>query len=829
MKLSRKHKALILRSRTPEKILTVIPTAKKIMVKGIELVAVPHRVEEVRVLRNMGYKAPSPIRYYYDWPRNHTIPTPFHAQAVTAEFLTYYNRGYVLNGLGSGKTLAALWAYDFLRKQGVHKSVLVISPLSTLERTWADSVFEHFPDLRCVTVYGSKERRLKLLAQPADVYVVNHHGAAVIADELAKRQDITLVIVDELSQAARNARTSMWKTFNKIVNDKKAPRACWGMTATPTPNDPTDAWAQARLVTPETAPPYFKRFKDTVMRQVGPFTWLARDDANTYVQQLLQPAVRFSREECVDLPPTTYASRTVELTPEQAKAYKQMHRELCAQIESGEILAVNEAVKVSKLVQIACLARGTLVLTDKGYVPIQSVGAGVRVWDGLEWVSQEGAAYKGLKPVVNVRGVLMTGDHKVLVDDEWVTAAEVLYGDAGERFDRTTVRLPDGYEESEADVRDSRMRDLGVPMRLRDGNSQSEPVSACSTSQAPSKLRVSPRQRDAQAIEHRVVQRMVRDAATMLEHLVERLAALWREGHTSLRSMGRVVPGLLQRHGGGVQARALAGACGQRRALLTEQLPLGNSDAASVQPAQFAAHLDAERRHDRSRSGQTVWTENSNAARTDIQVRVAGTESTYDTYDLINCGPRNRFVVKAPGGRPFIVHNCGVVYGADKSEITIPCQPRLAVVEELVEESESKTIVFVPYVSSVSVVADHLMKKGYSVGVIHGGVSKGERDQIFNAFQRSAHPRVIVAQPAAMSHGLTLTASSTIVWYAPTTSPDTYEQANGRITRPGQKFNTLIVNVEGTPVERRMYDRLKAKQKMQNLLLDSIQKAREPA
>ena len=69
----------------------------------------------------------------------------------------------------------------------------------------------------------------------------------------------------------------------------------------------------------------------------------------------MQPAIRFSREECVDLPPTTYMTREVPLTPEQEKAYKSMQAKLKAEVDAGEVLAVNEAAKIMKLAQIAWL------------------------------------------------------------------------------------------------------------------------------------------------------------------------------------------------------------------------------------------------------------------------------------------------------------------------------------------------------------------------------------------------------------------------------------------------------------------------------------------
>lgn len=177
-------------------------------------------------------------------------------------------------------------------------------------------------------------------------------------------------------------------------------------------------------------------------------------------------------------------------------------------------------------------------------------------------------------------------------------------------------------------------------------------------------------------------------------------------------------------------------------------------------------------------------------------------------------------------GQLLIVHNCGVAYGDDHEGLEVDAGPRLDVVSEVCADAGTKVIVFVPFVAVVNKVVEHLRSEGFTVECIHGGVSKNERDRIFAAFQHTPEPKVLVAQPAAMSHGLTLTAASTIVWYAPITSNDVFEQANGRITRPSQKHSQLIVMLEGTDIERRYYQRLKDKQKVQGVLLGMVQDSR---
>ena len=74
-----------------------------------------------------------------------------------------------------------------------------------------------------------------------------------------------------------------------------------------------------------------------------------------------------------------------------------------------------------------------------------------------------------------------------------------------------------------------------------------------------------------------------------------------------------------------------------------------------------------------------------------------------------------------------------------------------------------------------------------------------------------------------MAHGLTLTSASTIIWYGPINSNETYVQANGRIERIGKKHVSNVIHIESTDLEHSMYERLKNKQKLQGLLLDLIQ------
>lgn len=515
MQVLEDKKKLLLALRDPGKVTALIPRSRSLDYNGTNIVAIEHALDEVRVLRNIGIKAPSPVLHYYTWSGQYE---PFAHQRDTVEFLTLNPRAFCLLDMGTGKTLSALWAFDYLKTIARVNRMLVVSPLSTLERTWGDEIFRNFPHLSYVVLHGTATQRLAKLKLERDIYVINHDGlqAGGLLEALTKRDDIDIVVIDELA-SFRNSQTARWKKLNLLVNGKagQAPAKpwVWGLTGTPTPNGPTDAWAQTKLVKPENAPKYFGAFKDTVMRQISPFKWVPRDGALQVVHRLMQPAIRFSRDECVDLPPTTYIDRHAELSPEQAGAYKQMLSKFKIDIHGTQVTAMNEAVQVNKLLQIVS----------------------------------------------------------------------------------------------------------------------------------------------------------------------------------------------------------------------------------------------------------------------------------------------------------------GFVY-SDDGDVQIPAPNRVVVVREVIEEAAGKVIVFLPFTSALMSLAEQL-REDYSVEVVHGGTTKATRDRIYGDFQHSKDPQVLVANARTMSHGLTLTAADTVVWFCPTHSPETYEQANARVTRPGQKRNTRIVRIEGSPLERKMYYNLANKLTMQGTLL----------
>jgi SNF2 family DNA or RNA helicase len=507
-------KAIILKLSDPTKITSIIPTAKEIEVRGARLVAVPHRFEETKVLRNLGFQVPAPILYQYDWPGRFT---PYDHQRMTAAFLTMHHKGIVLNQIGTGKTNSALWAADYLMKNKKIRKCLIVSPLSTLERVWGDAIFTGFPNRLFTVLHGAAERRKRLLRNNVDFYIINHDGLSVILNDCRGMFD--LVIVDEAA-VLRNPSTARYKAVKKVMEGNPTARL-WLMTGTPTPNEPTDAWALAKLVESPMLTKGYTAFRDEVMMRVGQWRYLPRPNSPEIVSNVLTPSVLYTREECLDLPDTVFHAREAAMTKEQQAHFDKMIKHFVVETQQNTITAVNEAVKLQKLIQIAC-----------------------------------GVAYDDL------------GNH-----------------------------------------------------------------------------------------------------------------------------------------------------------------------------------------------------------------------------------------------------------------VELDCSPRVQLVKDIIEEVEGKVIVFVPLTGTLNLLERELSKI-YTVGVVNGAVSATKRNQIFHDFQHTSDPRILIAHPATMAHGLTLTAASTIVWYGPVNSNEIYTQANGRIERIGKRHAANVFHIEATRIERAVYERLKNKQTLQGVLLDMLRTER---
>ena len=506
------NKLLVVRTRRPHLVTEKIKRSKvvQVLVDGLHDVAVFWGLKEAQELATLKIKnVPSTITRDYDWPGRYK---PFAHQKETAAFLTLRKKAFCFNEQGTGKTAAVIWAADYLMKLGLVRRVLIIAPLSIMKSAWQNDLFTFAVHRSCDIAYGKRETRKAVINGEAEFVIINFDGLEIVKDDLIADGRFDLIVADEAS-AYKNMQTNRWKTLKSVVTPDTW---LWMLTGTPAAQSPVDAYGLAKLVNPDGVPKFFGQFRDKVMEKVGQFRWIPRQNAETIVHNALQPAIRFEKSQCLDLPELTYLEREAPLTPQQKMYYATLKNLMRMEAAGEEVTSVNAAVKLNKLLQIS-----------------------------------GGAVYSDTKEVIE--------------------------------------------------------------------------------------------------------------------------------------------------------------------------------------------------------------------------------------FDVSN---------------------------------------RLNVVQEVIEEASHKVLVFVPFSHTIDLLQAHLKKSGISTDVISGKVPVNRRNDIIKNFQEQQDPRVLIIQPQAASHGLTLTAADTIIWYAPVTSVETYLQANARINRPGQKHPMTIVHIKGSEVEARMYSMLRNNIKNHNRIIE---------
>jgi len=351
-------KALVFNTRKAGQITAIIPKSKVLASNGdVDQIIVNWDFDEVQLLRNIGIKdVPSPIASRYKWPG---MFTPFDHQRTTAEFLTLNPRCFVFNEAGTGKTSAAAWAADYLMTKGKVKRVLIVCPVSIMETAWRSDLFKTVMHRTVAIAQGSRTQRQNIIKGNYEFVIINFDGVKVVREEL-EAGGFDLVIVDE-ANAVKSVQTDRWKALATLI--KPATRL-WMMTGTPASQSPLDAYGLAKLVNPDAVPRFFGAFRDRVMLKITQYKWAPRQEAQNIVHQVLQPAIRFTKEECLDLPDMLYSTREVPLTAQQTKYYETLRKQMIAVAAGSEITAVNAAAMLNKLLQVSQGA----VYTDDGDV-----------------------------------------------------------------------------------------------------------------------------------------------------------------------------------------------------------------------------------------------------------------------------------------------------------------------------------------------------------------------------------------------------------------------------------------------------------------------------
>lgn len=172
---------------------------------------------------------------------------------------------------------------------------------------------------------------------------------------------------------------------------------------------------------------------------------------------------------------------------------------------------------------------------------------------------------------------------------------------------------------------------------------------------------------------------------------------------------------------------------------------------------------------------------------------------------------------------------CGFVITDDKKVIHLP-NKRFDALLEIIEESQGKIVIWAPYTGLIRIIEERLKKEfGDRSTVSYFGATEAV-DRQFNAkrFQEENDCRFFVGNPSVGGFGITLTASSTTVYYSNNYSLDQRVQSEDRLHRIGQtKSVTYIDMVARGTMEERVLQVLKSKKDVASAILGSREEAKK--
>lgn len=319
--------------------------------------------------------------------------------------------------------------------------------------------------------------------------------------------------------------------------------------------------------------------------------------------------------------------------------------------------------QVGKVQQLACIAEGSLVLTDKGLVPIEQVTTDHRVWDGVEWVAHDGPIFQGEQEVITYDSLTATPDHIVYLRDgrtcEFGQAARAGLEIARTGDGRTSLRTGGDHRYRGSEAREAPLCTGSLSVVHPGEMDQPGQPATRYNERVPIVQPAAPDTEVARPPTHG-------GAATMSQPQ--------RSGVPPVRRSGHPVPVRVDPTGGTVGGREPRTSTGhgvgsdrQQRPLCSWESALGAAASEPLQPREIhpsetvGVSGGVSARPIRRQHNDAVPTRGADVRRDRGAVGEAVGQTKRRVWDILNAGPRHRFTVE---GR--LVSNCGFGCGPDR-------------------------------------------------------------------------------------------------------------------------------------------------------------------
>ena len=261
--------------------------------------------------------------------------------------------------MGLGKTVITLTAVcDLVFNRFLVSRCLVIAPKKVAEDTWTreQDKWDHLRLLKVQPVLGAKEKRIRALNSPGNIFVINRENVPWLVDHYRNDWPFDMVVIDESS----SFKSHQAKRFKALRNIRRHIRRLVELTGTPSPNGLTDLWAQLYLLDGgqrlgRTLTEYRNNYFVPASRNATTiFSYEPLPGANEKIHELIRDiCISLSAKDYLSLPDRIDNVRYVQLDAKARRAYEEMEREQILELPDGALDAGSAAVLSGKLLQLA--------------------------------------------------------------------------------------------------------------------------------------------------------------------------------------------------------------------------------------------------------------------------------------------------------------------------------------------------------------------------------------------------------------------------------------------------------------------------------------------
>ena len=802
-------RAVLVKTRKPHLITEVLPDSHVVQQVNLpygevgSTVAVKWTLRNTKILHNLGFsKVPCPIGKRYNWPG---MFKPFAHQIETAGFLSLNPRCFCLNDMGTGKTMSVIWASDYLMKLGVIKRVLIVAPLSILDTAWRADLFKTAMHRRVDIAHGSAAKRKAIIASDAEYVIINYDGIEIVHKEIMEG-GFDLIVCDECFIAGTKVLTPTGSApIESLKADDEVLTSSGPQRIKTLVRNSSAKLVDVRLSNGQTI---------TCTREHPFFTdigWVTAEhlEGRTLISNIMLSDVQRNLPSEENLLPLAEGQKQTSWF----NLLKILRTEEVQHPKSGDfILPDTTQVSTGDKQRNSPIRRIQTQDVGKPQSSGPQANCSWREWDRND--SDGSISKRSSSRLLDMELPRSVG-----------AEARRLSYELQARFCKANIedRSGSGWEQPRyGEEKRARPEERSEVSGIR---VESVSYTKCDSPITVFNLEVegSPNYfvgegylvHNCTALKNHQTKRW-----KLMNQLVRPETWLWLMTGTPAAQSPDEAYGLAKL----VNPQGVPRFFGSFRDRV--MLKVTNFRYVPRPEAQEIVHKALQ---PAIRFTKEECLDLPEMTYVDREVPLTAQQQKY--YDKL----RQQLLIEAAGEEVSAINaavemnkllqiSSGAVYSDTGEVVEFDCANRLNELVDIINQSSHKTLVFANFTHSIDVIQRHLTKHGINNGAIYGDVKLRKRSQLIDDFQKTNNLQVLVIQPQAASHGITLHAANTVVWFGPIPSLEYYLQANARVHRAGQKNPCTVVHLMGSGVEKQMYRRLQNKKGDQESLLAMYKK-----